>query len=210
MAVPAPTVRRWRALRRGTGRSPASLCGGDPFGGDPFGGGPPGADPFAGGPRRSLPDDTPSNENGKILVDVAGEYYQGEMKVFLPFVMTPLGLLAIEPLGDGEPAWHRERVVTFSGGDEAEDPSPFGGFHPSAMDPFAPRGPGRPQQRQSATVLTAMERYEYQWGESSADTVVLRKGYRLETLQPKDGQPNLNVSGNGQIVFDKKDGIPDT
>jgi hypothetical protein len=155
-----------------------------------------------------LPDDTPSNENGKILVDAAGEYYQGEMKIFLPFVMTPLGLLAIEPLGDGEPVWHRERVVTLSGGEEEEDTSPFGGFHPSAMDPFALRGPGRPRPRQPADVLTAMERYEYQMGESSADTVILRKSCRLEALQPKDDQPNLNVSGNGQIVFDKKGGVP--
>ena len=68
--------------------------------------------------------------------------------------------------------------------------------------------PVRCQCGKSAEVLAAMERYEYQWGESSADTVALRKGYRLETLQPKDGQPNLNVSGNGQIVFDKKNGVP--
>ena len=76
---------------------------GGPFGGDPFGGGPGGADPFARSPSRSLPDNTPSNEDGKILVDTAGEYYHGDMKIFLPFVMTPLGLLAIEPLGNGEP-----------------------------------------------------------------------------------------------------------
>ncbi len=140
-------------------------------------------------------------------MDVAGEYYQGEMKVFLPFVMTPLGLLAIEPLGDGGPAWHRERVVTLSGGEEQEDSSPFGGFHPSAMDPFAPR-PGRPRPQPRAEVVTAMERYDYQLGESSNNTVVLRKNYRLETLQPKDDHANLNVSGNGQIVFDKQGGVP--
>jgi hypothetical protein len=179
-----------------------------PFGGDPFGGGPGGGNPFARAPARASPDDSPKSDKGTIVVDDAGEYYQGQMKLFLPFVMTPLGLLVIEPLSDGQPVWHRERVVTLTGGEERQDASPFGGFHPSAMDPFAPPGAGQQRPRQAAKVLTAMERYEYRLGESTADTVVLHKSYSLETLQARDDQLRLNVTGKAQIVFDKTQGIP--
>jgi hypothetical protein len=205
---------KWPSLLQSSGggpfgnepAAPPGPAGGGPFGADPFGGGPAAADPFARRPGRSAPNKPPSNENGKIVVDVTGEYVQGDMKVFLPFVMTPLGMLAIEPLGNGEPAWNRERAVTLTGTREQEDDSPFGGFHPAAMDPFAARAPAA--QQQPVEVQTAMERYEYHWGDSTADTVVLHKSYSLETERPSNDQPHVNVNGEGQIIFDKQAAVP--
>jgi hypothetical protein len=119
--------------------------------------------------------------------------------------MGPQAMLAIEPLGSGEPTWRVERGISIVRRKKEE--SRFGpGFHrPIPRPPFA-RGSSEPKEK-IESITPAFERYVYELGRIDGDMVQIKKRYELETL---DGSDDLKVTGSGTILFNKREGVPES
>lgn len=177
---------------------------------DPFGRrfGPPGR---AFGPRGfpGFRTSSPTKaERGQLQTDVIGETYDDDFDLNLPFLFGPVALLAIDPLGEkGESSWYRQRTISLiRTKEEQQDNSPFGRMHrpPFFHDPFAPREEPRAKV---VGVTSAFERYDYEIGETTANTITVKKRYNLKTLD-EDADPKIGMNGAGEIVFDRNELVP--
>jgi len=161
-------------------------------------------DPFS-RMRASMPD----TERGKFRVDVVGETYDDDLELNLPFLFGPVALLAIEPLGEsGESVWYRQRTLSIIRTEQEEQASsPFGPFrhHPRFFGhPLAPE----PDSREKVIgVTSAFERFDYELGALTEDTIEIKKRYSLKTLDDK-ADPKFTVKGEGAVLFDRQAGVP--
>ena len=159
---------------------------------------------MAGPPRIRFPE----TERGQLLVDVAGEVYAGDAELNLPFLMGPVALLAIESLPqENETSWYRQRTITLIRKEKEESAFPFPGprrFRPP-MGPFGGE-PATPRAKVLG-VTVALERYDYKFTETTADTVSIAKRHEVESID-RNAKPNVNLTGSGTVVFDREQGVP--
>jgi hypothetical protein len=168
---------------------------------DPFGG------PFGPGVRfgpRGFQVNAPKTERGKLLVDVIGETSDSEFDLNLPYLFGPAALLAIDPLGEeGETSWYRQRTISLiRTKEEGQDNSPFGPrLHrpPFFPDPFAPRAEPR---KKVVGVTSAFERYDYELGDVTTDTITVKKKYNLKSLEADADPKSSTFSGVFEVASD--------
>jgi serine protease Do len=82
--------------------------------------------------------------------------------------------------------------------------------------PMHPRFPGyrggSPFSEPPAAVvmLPAMERTVYELGKSSGETVTIKRRYELRALEKSGEPPPLEMTGEGEILFNRKTGVPES
>lgn len=147
------------------------------------------------------------NRNGEI-VDFTGE---GS----LPFVLGPIGQFFIEPLDPyGDAEWSSEQLTQLRiVKRESNDPvsrmrsrMPFGprGRFGSPFDPFG----GQPEEKTLKT-YPAAQKVSWSVGRELNDRITIHKKYEFVTTDNPQ-KPFLSVRGSGDIVFDRKLGMPST
>jgi len=152
----------------------------------------------------SFSKDAPKGDRGDLKVDAIGDAQDGgDIKAHLPFLLGPHALVAIEPLGDGQ-SWHRERTITLLTKKQQQNKSGFRGPMHVPFDPFNRRP--KPKVEIDA-VAQAFERIGYELGESTGETVLIKKRYELKTLD-NDAAFKLEISGTGETVFDLVERVP--
>ena len=176
---------------------------------------PPRFDPFGGirrAPRFSSSSSGRSvkNEQGRITIDVKGEVHDSELSLNLPFVLGPQGLLVLDPLGDGQSQWSRQQTISIIRKKKEEDDSPFGpGFHRPRL--FSPFGPAEPEPREEVASLTpALEQYDFELGETKADSVEIHRRYKLQTVKKESAEVDMLIEGEGTLIFNTKEGVPES
>ena len=141
----------------------------------------------------------------------SGEIVEFNGEESLPYVLGPLGQLFIEPLDPyGEPTWSSEyttslRIVKR----EANDP--LSRARSRMRMPFNRRGRfnpfGEEPEEETIKVIPAVERTSYRLGAELNNRITIHKKYEFTTTSsPK--RPYLSVAGSGEIVFDRKLGMP--
>jgi hypothetical protein len=150
---------------------------GPPMMGPPHIPGPPGFGPFS-EPRRA--EHTTFNRQGEVIV--AGQLHD------LPFLLGKQEFLILEPLPkDPKAAWNTD--VDLGVVEREESRHRFGPF----QDTETSRG--------------AKERIDFTVTASQADTVAINKKYSLKTKAEADGLTHIEMSGSGDLVFDRKEGV---
>jgi len=175
-----------------------------------------------------------THTEGKLVVDALGRILDASGEEQLPYVLGPPEALPIERLPSGiRNSWREENAILITQVKEEEDwgfpglpgyrrprgfprPPGFPGGPRSLRPPIGPgfsRFPGlSPFSEPAATVTTfpAMERTVYELGKSSGDTVTIKKRYELKALVKSGGAPPLEMTGEGEIVFNKRAGFPES
>jgi S1-C subfamily serine protease len=145
----------------------------------------------------------------QIQMDSTGRVQQASGGTQLPMLLGEMGVFLIDPLpSDIRPSWEVTGTCTI--GESSGGPRvPFGPrFMPRGpRGPFGPPGfPGFPNQQQTTT-REATERTSYTRGPVAGDTVTINKRYELRA-NAAGASPGLNMTGDGQITFDMKEGLP--
>jgi S1-C subfamily serine protease len=174
-------------------------------------------DPF-GFPRHAMPRPPsfafPDHDQGQVLLEASGEIVESSGEESLPFLLGPLSLMIIEPLGvSGQSQWERHRVLTIHR--IAEQGSGFPGLMgPRRIRvPFGgPRSPFDEPEKKVLATMEAVEHISYERGQVSGNSVIIKKRVKLETVgdgaRTKDA-PGLKLNGEGEIHFDTAAGAPE-
>jgi S1-C subfamily serine protease len=147
------------------------------------------------------------SDRGKLLLTERGELLNlsGNGNVQLPYLLGPVGMLAIEPLGAGEQRnWQVQRATSLTqiSGEESNGPFSLRSRHRS-------RGPfGNPFGQSQATVVVtpAMETNSYELTAINGDLATIAKRYTFQTLDPAGAQPVAKMTGEGTITFNRARG----
>ena len=153
--------------------------------------------------------DSSERDDGRLVVDDRGEIGQCSGRVSLPCLLGPLGAVAINPLpADGETTWQRQDMLTIT--TSARGPQdPLAGVHPRGFPqrdsgiPFGGPFWSEPEFRYPATQQTS-----YSLDAPKGDMVVIHKNLKLKTTESVGGEPRLELAGDGETVFDLKEGVP--
>ncbi len=181
-----------------------------------------------------------THTSGKLVVDELGHVLEISGEEQLPYLLGPPEALPIEQLPRGSRrSWKSENALLITQVKEEEGwgyPGLPGFRRPSAFPrpPSVPRPPSFPRIPRSirppvrpgfprypsfspfaepaTTVNTfpAMERIVYELGKSSGETVTIKKRYELKPLVKSGQAPPLEMVGQGEIVFNKKTGLPES
>jgi hypothetical protein len=139
-----------------------------------------------------------------VQVDSLGQIQDSHGGEPLPYMLGNAAHLILEPLSEhGEEEWDTVSETTII--EREKDESPFG---PRIMRRrFGPLGAPEPQEPEGKK-HPATERTEYRIASKDENSLVLHKKYELKT-DTKDGdQPYLQLTGEGDITFDLKEGVP--
>src|SRR5262249_2361140 len=134
-------------------------------------------------------------------VDGAGHILQATGGISLPMLLGDLGQFLVEPLPpDDRPAWEVSGVcnITESSGTGFAG-RPFGPFG-RPRGPFAAPHPGQARP--------GRERSTHTRGGAAGDTVTINKHYELKVEAGAGNSPALDLTGDGQITFDTREGLP--
>ena len=149
----------------------------------------------------------PNNESdrGKLLLTERGELLNvnGNSNVQLPFLLGPVGTLAIEPLGAGEQRnWQVQHATTLTQISSEESNSPFSMRFRHRSRFGSPFG-----QNQTKVVVTpAMESSSYELTNASGELATIVKRYTFQTLDAAGAQPVAKMTGEGTITFNRLKG----
>jgi S1-C subfamily serine protease len=157
-------------------------------------------------PRMPSPFGFGNAPRNEVVIDSAGNILEASGGESLPFMLGNLAQFMIEPLpSDGERDWETERSCTIHE-KKGNDGSPFGpGFvRPPSFGRFGPRF----DDEEQVTKHSASEVTEYSVAEPEGDKVVITKQYELKTESQAGESPYLQLTGEGKITFDLKQGIP--
>jgi len=146
---------------------------------------------------------------GRVVLDVAGRVADVEGDEQLPFLLGPVGLLIVEPLGRADQRrWETRRMISVTRY-RSDDTHPFSGFaRPRGFgSPFGPPSPFAAPRREVVAVTPAVEQVAYELGD---DSVTIWKRYELKTVSPTatEQTPALQLSGSGVLAFDRQGGAP--
>lgn len=146
----------------------------------------------------------PSTESdrGKLLLTERGELLNmnGNSSVQLPYLLGPVGTLAIEPLASGEQrSWQVQHATTLTqiSDEGANSPFSFRSRH-RMRSPFA--------SHTKVVVTPAMESSSYELSGVNGDLATIIKRYTFQTLDAAGVQPTAKMTGEGTITFNRAKG----
>ncbi len=164
---------------------------------------------------------TSKADRGRLVVNAQGEVSQQSGSVNLPYLLGPLGQVGIEVLSeDGSGTWSSRSLIVLrevKTQQRQDDDFPFGMRPPRPGRPGLgkPRkGPGidpfgrRPETTESTVLHPAVEQWAYKISKTEGDIVHIDKTWEIKTVGEKDGQPYIHASGKGTLLFDKRQGMP--
>src|SRR5439155_4353459 len=107
---------------------------------------------------------------------------------------------------DNRSKWESAGIGTVT---EASGSQPDRGFGAFGI-PHSPRArlPLAPSKGSSTSPRHALQRVVYTRGATTADTVAIHKHYELRVAAGAIDVPALKLTGEGEITFDLKDGLP--
>lgn len=149
-----------------------------------------------------------TSDRGKLTVNALGEVVEYQGKEQLPAVLGPVGLFFLEPLDAySEAQWQTESETSLSRIKRDESRfGPFGGRRgfgpPGFPDPF-----GRDREDEVIETIPATEKTTYRVENSLNGRISIAKSYEF-TATRSNGQPYMNIRGNGTVVFDTQRGVP--
>ncbi|MFO0926968.1 MAG: trypsin-like peptidase domain-containing protein [Gemmataceae bacterium] len=148
---------------------------------------------------------------GRIAVDSSGGTSGGSGGRQLPYLLGEVAQLLLEPLPpDGRTSWEVSGTCAITQNVArpfGAPPIPFGPrFGPRMRPPFG--GPiGSPFADPEPETRQASERSVYTRSAPRGDTVTIHKRYELK-LNPSANLPGVSLIGEGTVLFDVKDGLP--
>jgi hypothetical protein len=132
----------------------------------------------------------PGFNGHELTLDVRGRVINQRGESQLPFVLGNLAQLLIEPLpADAVETWTQSESTAIR-----------------ITSEWPPRSPFRRDVDQER--LNAEETTTFTLSEVGDDSVILRKEYRLETVEAVNGQPRMELSGSGELTFDRDRRMP--
>lgn len=142
------------------------------------------------------------SDRGKLLLTERGELLNvsGNSSVQLPYLLGPVGTLAIEPLAAGEQRnWQVQHATTLTQVSDEGANSPFSLRSRHRMrSPFA--------SHTKVVVTPAMESSSYELSGVNGDLATIVKRYTFQTLDPAGAQPTAKMTGEGTITFNRAKG----
>jgi beta-lactamase regulating signal transducer with metallopeptidase domain len=166
--------------------------------------------PFARPPRMRGPFSTfsgvgvPTFPTGEHVLNLSdrGSLQSMSGQSQLPYVLGNLSQLVILPFPeDARSQWEESGKTTITL-KTVEDRNPF------PRPPFPRPAFGPLAERQEGQQLEARERSEYTCDAPQNNAVVIHKQYELKTIEMRDGQPRLALTGTADITFDLALGVP--
>lgn len=157
-----------------------------------------------------------NHDQGSMRVTEFGDVVEFDGEGSLPFVLGPIGQFFLQPLDpDGDASWFEESTTSLHLVKKtAQDPisrmrSRMGG--PGRFGPRGPFGPfgGQEEKDETLRVIPAVERSSYELGPKLNDRITIVRHYEFTTTDDEN-KPFLSVKGNGDVVFDLKQGLPIT
>lgn len=144
------------------------------------------------------------SDRGQLILSPTGEVLKSDAEAQLPLLLMPLHKLAIEKLpSDGDKEWESRRVTALLLPDRpTESINPFGPGRRTSRSPL-----GRPQQR-GLTIIPATEQIKYRITGETADALEISKSLDISSMDPEGGTPSFQITGSGNITWDKKHGVP--
>jgi HEAT repeat protein len=128
---------------------------------------------------------------GDLTIGPQGKLIKTSVETALPYMLGDLEMLAIEELpAEGTSKWEQKREVVITQRQQPVFP----------RGPFAPTGETGPKR-------SAEEVSSYSVASTAGKTIRLGKNYRLEAIEKVDGQPRLQLTGKGELVFDTQEGV---
>jgi predicted Zn finger-like uncharacterized protein len=161
-----------------------------------------------------------STNVARIAMDSSGRVHKASGGTQLPLLLGEVAMFLIEPMPpDDRPTWEMSGTCTIeeSSGTGAGPRNPFGRpFGPGGgmpggrmRPPFRPGRPGLPTGPATGTSKRqAHERSFFRRGEKAGDVQSIRKRYEMKTDPTAGAAASLNLSGEGEIALDTKDGLP--
>ncbi len=161
--------------------------------------------------RPSFPSHT--SDQGRLTVNALGEVVEFQGNEQLPAVLGHVGVFFLEPLDAySESEWQTETETNLQR-IKRDDNGPFGRGGPFGgrrgfggprgfPDPF-----GRDQEDEVVETIPATEKTSYRVENSLNNKISIAKSYEF-TATRSNGQPYMNIRGNGTVVFDTERGMP--
>ena len=127
---------------------------------------------------------------GDSTVSALGRVIKTQAGTPLPYLLGNLEFLALEEFpADARSRWQTKREVVIQEREQSRFPRPFG------------RSPDDGVKR------SAQETLDYSVRQTTGDLVHIGKQERLRSDEQVDGNPTLQMSGEGELVFDRKQGV---
>lgn len=142
------------------------------------------------------------SDHGKLQLTERGELLNvtGNSNAQLPYLLGPVGTLAIEPLAQGDQRnWQVQHATTLTQISDEESNSPF-----SMRSRFRSRSPFASQTK--VVITPAMESSSYELSAVNGDLATIIKRYTFQTLDPAGAQPTAKMTGEGTITFNRAKG----
>jgi len=137
------------------------------------------------------------DESGRVL-RIAGDYP-------LPLPLGTFAQLFVELLPASEKSrW--EITETLSALDDSISFGPAASFF-GAQSTGAPYYAGPNYPRGSAAVIAVNRKTKYQVASSTPDRLTIKKSFALDSLLQAGNEPRLSASGEGEFVFDRRQGL---
>ncbi|MFO0842749.1 MAG: trypsin-like peptidase domain-containing protein [Gemmataceae bacterium] len=139
-----------------------------------------------------------------IEADSLGKVVEASGGTQLPALLGEMGQFLLDPLpDDNRESWEAVNTVTIE--ESSGGPGMFGPRFPRGGPgmPFGPLGMPRDNARQRQ----AVERSTYTRGAAGGDAVTIHKRYELKA-DAVGGSAGLQMTGEGQVTFDTKNGYP--
>jgi S1-C subfamily serine protease len=155
-------------------------------------------------------------DDGKLVVDEYGEIFDSHGQVNLPFLLGPVASVVIDPISaDGGKTWHRQETLMLTS-TKGHSAIPFAGLRPPGFHgprfrhgpPFSPFGFGPFSEPEPPSSYPAIQQTIYTMEEPQGTTVLVRKRLELKTLEKVGAGPKIELTGNGETLFDLKAGVP--
>lgn len=143
------------------------------------------------------------SDRGKLLLTERGEVLDVTGgNVQLPYLLGPVGVLAIEALpADGRRTWQTRRTTALTQITGQPQNGPFAmHFRRRGRNPFG-------QSPTQVTVTPAIETCDYELIGASGDTATIVKRYTFQTLDAAGVPPTAKVTGEGTIVLNRTQGF---
>jgi len=135
--------------------------------------------------------DHPFARRGEFTLSATGKVIKTEVVTPLPYLLGDLEFLSLEEFpAEAQSKWEQKREVTITESEPSRFPRP----------PFG-RAPENGVKRSAQEVVTFSIR------QSSGDTVRLLKQDSLRSAEMVDGNPAYQLTGEGELVFDLKQGV---
>ncbi len=135
-------------------------------------------------PLRGLGD-----QESEVIVNAQGRVVSMKGLSQLPGLLGNLSLLMIEPLPDaGRETWKTDREVAIITSDVRV-------LRPTFL-------PAAEEDR-----LTAKESSQYAIEKTDGDETTISRKYKLSTVQTIDGKPRFEITGQGSLIFDLRQGV---